>query len=181
MSLPSPNPSRRRARADLTPIAIIVASAFVLSCYESETPLSPPGEVGRDPKLLGTWHCVPDEPDDPESEDASEHATLRVTPVDDSQYVAEWHEDDEVLRYRAHGSKVEGGVLLNVRELDSGTDAGGWVFLRYGFDSDGRLRLGVVRNDSVQGDAEAEQLDFIRKHASESSLYEPFAVCSKQE
>ena len=155
--------------------ACLVMAAALPGCYESSSPLSPPGKVRHDAGLIGSWRCLPDgtRPD--------EHGSLEVFSFDDAQYYAEWREEEETTRYRAYGSQVGGVILLNVQELKAGSPAGKWVFLRYRLETPRSLKVGVVRQDSVKGLDEADALRAIRKRAADDALYEPLMACSRED
>ena len=77
------------------------------ACLSS--PLGQSGQAALDSHLLGDWNCHPG------LGDSTETATLEVLRFDESQYLAEWKEDDKTTRYRAFPTSVK-GVRLEMDE-----------------------------------------------------------------
>ena len=162
---------RRRTSSWLMYLFLATGS---IGCYESTSPLSPPGSVRVEPVLMGTWRCVPD-PVKP-----GENATLRVFRFDDVQYYFEWVEGNEVSRLRAYGSRIGQTVLLNVQELKAKDPSGKWIFVPYRLESPDKLRVAIVKEQAVKGLPEREALGAIRRRVTDDSLYEAWQICSRE-
>ena len=143
-------------------------------CFGSSIPLGPPERGEIDKTLLGTWRCT----DPTQSPDKS--ATLRVVPFDKHQYYAEWHEGDDVQRYRVYSTPIRGERLLNVEDLTFRMRGPEWVFLRAKHGGDGRLRLSFVKEDSLKGLAPARAVRAIKRRVADDSLYEDLAICASE-
>ena len=144
-------------------------------CYQSDRPLGPPQKGAIDTKLVGTWRCLATG-DKPE-----ESAALWVRPFDDTQYVVEWRDPDDVAHYRAYATSVGGETLLNLRELTSERAGEGWEFIRYRLEKDGRLRVWIVDDKAVGGLKGAPALSAIKKRVADDSLYHDLMTCQPQE
>ena len=151
-------------------LAGLATAAVLAGCFESRQPLSQPGTVPYDIGVLGAWTCVPDPPLRPQDK-----ATLTLRNVDQWVYDATWADGDKTTRYRAHGSKVDSTVVLNVLEV---APSAKWFFVRYKREGN-KLRLNVAQESEVKGGYEARKMDDVRARAASDDLFKPFAVCTK--
>lgn len=151
-------------------ILLLAAATLLAACYESTKPLSPAGGVPYDTTVLGSWTCVPDPPLRPQDK-----ATLTLRNVDQWVYDATWTDGDKTSRYRAHGSKVESTVVLNVLEVAPGAK---WFFVRYKREGN-KLHLRVANDQQVKGGYEARKMDDVRARAASDELFLPFAACTR--
>lgn len=150
--------------------AALATAALIAGCFESKQPLSQPGTVPYDLAVLGSWTCVPDPPLRPQDK-----ATLTLRNIDQWVYDATWVDGDKTSRYRAHGSKVDSTVVINVLEV---APSAKWFFLRYKKDGN-KLRLSVAQESEVKGGYEARKMDDVRARAASDDLFKPFALCTK--
>jgi hypothetical protein len=155
----------------LSEALVLVSLALLSGCYQSSEPLGSPDQSQLDSKLVGTWICRSANPD------SKEEATLRVMPFDERQYYVEWADGDELTRYRAYSSQINGITLVNIRELVAPLGGDRWAFVGYHLAQDGSLRLSLVRDDALEGFTGKAALQEIRKRVREDSLYVNFAVC----
>ena len=164
----------RARRGTWTGFGCLLIVAALTACYESSAPLSPAGQVPRDAALTGKWRCVE------AGAKPGETITLEVFPFDDAQYYAEWTDARETSRIRAYGSRAGDVTVLNFREIEAGSEAGKWMFLRYGLEAPKTLKLSVVSESALKGLSETGALEAIRKRAADDALYEPWTVCSRE-
>lgn len=151
-------------------LTALLAAAVLPGCFESTKPLSPAGTVPYDLTVLGAWNCVPDPPLRPQDK-----ATLSLRNVDQWTYDVNWTDGDKTSRYRAHGSKVDGNVVINVLEV---APSAKWFFVRYKREGS-KLYLRVANDQQVKGGYEARKLDDVRARSASDELFQPFAVCTK--
>jgi len=151
-------------------LAGLATLAVLAGCFESKQPLSQPGTVPYDIAVLGSWTCVPDPPLRPQDK-----ATLTLRNVDQWVYDATWADGDKTSRYRAHGSKVDANIVINVLEVAPGAK---WFFVRYKREGN-KLRLNVAQESEVKGGYEARKMDDVRARSGSDDLFKPFAVCTK--
>ena len=154
----------------ILPLLLAAATALLAACYESTKPLSPAGGVLHDTTVLGSWTCVPDPPLRPQDK-----ATLTLRNVDQWVYDAAWTDGDKTSRFRAHGSKIESTVVLNVLEVAPNAK---WFFVRYKREGN-KLYLRVANDQQVKGGYEARKMDDVRARAASDELFLPFAVCTR--
>jgi hypothetical protein len=147
-----------------------MTAVALAGCYESTKPLSPAGTVPYDNTVVGTWTCVPDPPLRPQDK-----ATLTVRNVDQYTYDATWADGDKTSRYRAHGSKIDSTVVINVLEV---APSAKWFFVRYKRDG-AKLLLSVANAQDVKGGYEARKMDDVRARAGSDELFRVFASCTK--
>ena len=151
-------------------LACLATAVALAGCFESTKPLSPAGTVPYDTTVLGSWTCVPDPPLRPQDK-----ATLTLRNVDQYTYDATWVDGDKTSRYRAHGSKIDANVVINVLEV---APSAKWFFVRYKRDG-AKLRLSVANDQEIKGGYEARKMDDIRARAGSDELFKVFASCTK--
>lgn len=152
------------------PLAALALSAFVAGCFESNKPLGDAGSVPFDPAVLGKWTCVPDPPLRPQDK-----ATLTVRNVDQSLYDATWVDDGKTQRFRAHGTKHDATVVINVLEVAPHAK---WFFLRYKREGS-KLVLSVADVQSIKGGYEARKMDDLKSRVADDTLFKVVANCSR--
>lgn len=153
---------------------VIGAALFLVlpGCYESTEPFGPPDGTSLDRSLLGTWQCR-----EPEGK-SDQVATLFLLPYDDRQYYIEWREDQDVSRYGGHSSKMNGEMLVNVRELKDKPRKTSWVFFRAKRDAEGGLDLAIVNKDALKATDDRAARDEVARRVKDDSLYAPWAKCT---
>ncbi len=156
----------------LLPFAVIAAAVALPGCFESTKPLTPtgPASVPYDTSVLGAWTCVPDPPLRPQDK-----ATLSLRNVDATQYDATWTDGDKTSRYRAHGTKIDSTVVINVLEVAPGAK---WFFVRYKREGT-KLLLSLADASQIKGGYEARKMDDLRARAASDELFKTFAVCTR--
>ena len=154
---------------------VLALAGMISSCYESREPLGKPGKHQLDRRLAGDWLCKAPVADDKPSE-----AHLWIIPFDDLQYYAEWRDGDDVTRYRAYPTVVDGEVLLNINELSFRVSSLKWVFMRYRLEGDNSLRLSIVSKNAIGDLEDTAALKAIRRRAKQDGLYESFATCGRE-
>jgi hypothetical protein len=144
-------------------------------CYQSKLPLGPPQKGTIDTRLVGSWSCLASD------SKAAGASSVWVHPFDDTQYVVEFHDPEDVTHYRAYSTRVGGANLLNVRELTTKSGGDSWMFIRYRIETDGRLRVWIVDDDALGGLKGAPALSAIKKRVADDSLYHDLMTCQPQE
>ena len=169
-------PERERAKVIPPKLRVVLAltASLQVGCLESKIPLGPSKDGIVDKALLGTWKCL--SPEEPPKE-----ASLLVVAFDDRQYFAEWHEGDDVSRYRAYSSPVGRVRLLNVQPLGEREGNTAWIFLKPTVSPDGSLILDIAAEDSMKELTDKQALVEIRRRSSDPTLFVRFASCSKEE
>jgi hypothetical protein len=138
------------------------------ACLSS--PLGQPGQVALDSHLLGDWNCRPG------LDDSTETATLEILRFDESQYLAEWKEDDKTTRYRAFPTSVKGVRLINLTELGGGQASEPWLVVRYRVGPDESLAVDFLEEKILEMDEKAI-LHALKKRPGDPSLWRPFVHC----
>ncbi len=165
-------------RAKVIPLKLRVAlgltASLQIGCFESKTPLGPSNEGIVDKALLGTWKCL-------SPEESPKEASLLVTAFDDRQYFAEWHEGEDVTRYRAYSAQVGRARLLNVQPLGVREGNAAWIFLKPTVSPDGHLILDIIPEESIKELRGKQALAEIRRRSSDPTLFVRFASCSSEE
>lgn len=156
-------------------VVTLLAAAGSSACLEVQGPLDAMPSQPADPRLIGTWRCLPGDP----AADVAP-ATMEVQVAPDGAYAVRFQEDGgKPERYRAWASETPAGRLLNVEETGPADGDFDWVLVRYGL-----LRPDVLAVDVVSGKGvvsskatteEARALLEARK--ADATLFETYCVC----
>ena len=156
------------------------------ACFESQTPLGPPGAVARGASFVGSWSCTT-----PTMEN-TEIMTITVLPFDDQLLLLELKEStlvngaeqasaSDIERYRFYPSEIvnKSGaqILWNAQEL--GKEAPDWVFVRIKQTGNSKLVAQIVQDDALQGKTEQEKLSDLRKRIRDDAIYGDAISCKR--
>lgn len=156
-------------------VVTLLAAAGSSACLEVQGPLDAMPLQPPDPRLIGTWRCLPGDSAPDEAP-----ATMEVQVAPDGAYAVRFQEDGgKPERYRAWASETPAGRLLNVEETGSADGDFDWVLVRYGL-----LRPDVLAVDVVSGKAlpnsratAEEARQFLEARKADPALFETYCVC----
>ena len=178
----------------------LVSAAVLLllsACFESHTPLGPPGEVARGASFIGVWRCHTP------TMESDEIMTITVLPFDEHQLLLELKEltlvdgveqssPSDIERYRFYPSEIaakSGGsdtpdkadpqILWNAQELGLSASAPAWTFVRIKQANKSSLIAQIVQDNALQGKSEQEKLSDLRKRVSDEAIYGEAISCKR--
>ena len=167
----------------------LVSAALLLllsACFESHTPLGPPGAVARGSSFVGIWRCHTP------TMASNEIMTISVLPFDEQQLLVELKEStvvgdveqsslSDIERYRFYPSQIPAKsgaqIVWNAQELDLSATASNWVFVRIKQADQSSLTAQIVQDDALQGKTEQEKLSDLRKRVSDEAIYGEAITC----
>lgn len=174
----------------------LVSAAVVLllsACFESHTPLGPPGAIARGSSFVGVWRCHTP------TMESNEIMTITVLPFDEHQLLLELKEltvvdgteqssPSDIERYRFYPSQIAGEsedrnmtskpesqILWNAQELGRTN----WVFVRISLANKSSLVAQIVQDNALQGETEPEKLSDLRKRVSDEAIYGEAISCRR--
>ena len=165
----------------------LVSAALLLmlsACFESHTPLGPPGAMARGSSFVGVWHCHTP------AMASNEIMTITVLPFDEQQLLLELKEStivgdaeqsspSDIDRYRFYPSQLPAKsgaqILWNAQELGTPN----WVFVRIKQANQSSLTAQIVQDDALQGKSEAEKLSELRERVSDEVIYGDAISCKR--
>ena len=165
----------------------LVSAALLLllsACFESNTPLGPPGAMARGSSFVGVWRCRTP------TMASNEIMMITVLPFDEHQLLLELKEStivgdveqsspSDIERYRFYPSQLEAKsgpqILWNAQELGTPN----WVFVRIKQADKTSLTAQIVQDDALQGESEAEKLSDLRKRVSDEAIYGEAIRCKR--
>ena len=183
----------------LTTAAILL---LLSACFESHTPLGPPGAVALGASFVGTWRCHTP------TMESNEIMTITVLPFDEQQLLVELKEStivgdveqsrpSDIDRYRFYPSQLEDKsrdsdtadksresdtadtsgpqILWNAQELGQTT----WQFVRIKQADKSSLTAQIVEDNALQGETEQEKLSDLRKRVSDEAIYGDAISCKR--
>ena len=166
---------------------ILLSAALLLllsACFESHTPLGPPGEIARGSSFIGTWRCHTS------TMESNEIMTLTVLPFDEQQLLLELKESSvigdveqpsasDIDRYRFYPSQLASKsgpqILWNAQELGQTT----WQFVRIKQADKSNLVAQIVQDDALLGKTEPEKLGELRKRVGDEAIYGEAIRCKR--
>jgi len=153
-------------------LGVAVALA-VAGCYESEFPLDPVPRAPLDSALLGSWRCLPADP-----EPSDKAADIVVGRAREGVYVVSFREEgQESESYEAHASIVRGRPLLNIREVGPSSRKK-WMFVRYTLLRPSILQVQLVNDQALKGvDESVSALRRAIERERDPKLFVDFCVC----
>ena len=160
---------------------VSVAVVLLLSaCFESHTPLGPPGTVARGSSFVGTWQCRTP------TMESNEIMTITVLPFDEQQLLLELKERtgaSDIEHYRFYPSEIvdKSGpqILWNAQELGFSAKAYSWVFVRIKQLSKSKLVAQIVQDKALLGETESEKLSELRKRVRDETIYGESISCTR--
>jgi hypothetical protein len=157
-------------------ISLALAGALALgACFDFESPLDETQLLDLDPSLLGTWRCLPSDPDP-----TAEPANIVVTVARNRVYAIAFEEQKEDPdRYEGYASKVRSQIILNVRNLHPRYPDKSWAFARYSFLLPNVVRVEFVSDDALNAveQSSAALRSAIEQLGSSRELFTDFCVC----
>lgn len=170
--------------------ALVSAALLLLlsACFESQTPLGPPGAVARGSSFVGTWRCRTP------TMESNELMTLTVLPFDEQQLLLELKEStivngteqsraSDIDRYRFYPSEIANKagaqILWNAQELDLSATEPPWEFVRIKQLSNSSLVAQIVQDDALRGETELEKLSDLRKRVRDEAIYGDAISCKR--
>ena len=165
----------------------LVSAALLLllsACFESDTPLGPPGAIARGSSFVGIWRCHTP------TMASNEIMTITVLPFDAQQLLVELKESaivgdveqsrpSDIDRYRFYPSQLDGKsgpqILWNAQELGKSN----WVFVRIKQAGKSNLTAQIVQDDALQGKTESEKLSDLRSRVSDEAIYGEAISCKQ--
>lgn len=137
--------------------------------FDAKVPLASPGSESADPRLVGAWIGIDEEDQD--------SVTVLVLPFDPVAYYVETRErSGDTSRYRVCRFALGGESLLQLNELEAEGKPESFVFARYAFETDRRLRIRFVGEtivpQALAGDAQGLAA-FIAAHLADPALDDP--------
>ena len=126
-------------------VCLVLSALILAGCGSSAVPISEVGDAPVDNSLVGVWREL-----DPESS-----AEFLVLKWDEKNYYVEVRMEpgapvDEIERFRAYTSVVEGTNFLNLLYLAESEEDRTYSFLTYALNSDGTLRIGELNDIADQ-------------------------------
>ncbi len=168
---------------------VSVAVVLLLSaCFESHTPLGPPGTVARGSSFVGTWQCRTP------TMESNEIMTITALPFDEQQLLLELKEStlvdgvertgaSDIEHYRFYPSEIvdKSGpqILWNAQELGFSAKAYSWVFVRIKQLSKSKLVAQIVQDKALLGETESEKLSELRKRVRDETIYGESISCTR--
>ena len=164
---------------------VSVAVVLLLSaCFESHTPLGPPGTVARGSSFVGTWQCRTP------TMESNEIMTITSLPFDEQELKESTLVDDiekasasDIERYRFYPSEIvdKSGpqILWNAQELGFSAKAYSWVFVRIKQLSKSKLVAQIVQDKALLGETESEKLSELRKRVRDETIYGESISCTR--
>jgi hypothetical protein len=137
--------------------------------FDSKVPLAPPGSEAADPRLAGAWIGIDEEDQD--------SVTVLVLPFNGVEsYVETREKSGDTSRYRVCRLELGGESFLQLNELEAEGKPESFVFARYSFETDRRLRIRFVGETIVPKTlaSDAKGLaEFITAHRADPALDDP--------
>jgi len=155
----------------------ILAAVAIAACYESPVPLDVAPQADIDGGIVGAWRCLPPAPGP-----TDQPANMTVTRVRDRVYAVVFSGDgEEPDRYEAHASVLNGGTVINVRDL-AGADRKPWTFVRYTLLRPDVLEVRIADEDAFKGvePAPAALRKRMESLSGNPSLFTGYCVCVRQ-
>ncbi len=169
----------------------LVSAALLLllsACFESHTPLGPPGAIARGSSFVGTWRCHTP------TMESNEIMTITVLPFDEQQLLVELKESvmvgdveqsrpSDIERYRFYPSQIASKsgaqILWNAQELGLSATAPTWVFVRIKQAGNSSLTAQIVQDSALLGENELQKLNDLRKRVGDEAIYGEAISCKR--
>jgi hypothetical protein len=152
-----------------------LATAAVMSagCYEATFPLDAAPQADLPAGVVGSWRCLPADPDD-----TDEAITLIVKRTRERVYDVSLHEtNQDPDRFEGYASIVRGTPVINLKDLDR-TNQKPWVFLRTAFLRPDVLAIRVLSEKAITAaNATAAGIRTLLEQSKDDGLFEDTAVC----
>ena len=168
----------------------VLGLAILPACWGSKVPLDEKPQVTIDRALLGTWACIPGEPEVDESQtakletaDSGHLPTLRFSATGDRTYEIEENLNgpEKKEKHLAYLSKLGPHVILNARETDKPDSE--WALVRVRVLAPYVLALEEMKSSGKDADELTKSTalrTFAEKELREGRLkFEPFLLCSR--
>ena len=165
----------RKTNCKIGSVALIMVNLtlglFLISCAGSQVPLSPPGDVHVDRKMIGEWI---------ENNKKSERESdkMIVYQFNKSEYLIEYLAVDtdstELLRFRAYTTLINDVLFANLQCVECDDDYD-YTFYRYELTEDGILIIRPVKTKLYEDplfNSSRELIDFITNNINEDEIYE---------
>lgn len=159
-------------------ICLVFSALILAGCGSSIVPISEVGDVPVDNSLVGVWRDL-----DPESS-----AEFLVLKWDEKNYYVELRmepglPEDEIERFRAYTSVVEGTNFLNLLYLAESEEDRLYSFLTYALSSDDTLRIGELNDVADQNlsdfTSSTDLRAFVRANVDNDQFYGPVSLWAK--
>lgn len=175
---PAPPHQHDIAMAPYARVSLVLSALVLAGCGLSVVPISEVADAPVDTSLVGVWRDL-----DPEST-----AEFLVLKWDENNYYVElWIEPelpaDEIGRFRAYTSVVEGTNFLNLQYLAESEEDRVYSFLTYARNSDGTLHVGELNDVADQKiddfTSSADLRAFVRANVDNDQFYGPVSLWAK--
>jgi len=178
----------------------LISAALLLSlsaCFESQTPLGPPGAVARGSGFVGVWKCRTP------TMESHEIMTVTVLPFDAQQLLLELKESalidgaeqpsaSDIERYRFYPSEINDSsgdsaatdsagpkIMWNAQALSLSGTAPTWVFVRIKQAGKSSLVAQIVQDGALHGKTEDEKRSDLRKRVQDEAIYGDAIRCKR--
>lgn len=159
-------------------VCLVLSALILAGCGSSAVPISEVGDAPVDNSLVGVWRDL-----DPEN--STEFLVLKW---DEKSYYVEVRMEpglpgDEIERFRAYTSVVEGTNFLNLLYLAESEEDRTYSFLTYVLNSDGTLRIGELNDVADQNiddfTSSTDLRAFVRANVDNDQFYGPVSLWAK--